>query len=102
MRTLIAERSTSNVNLDSYTIETNEESVDEHLNNYPDFLEDNYVFTLTPVDFENLNGLSLVHPQLLDWDQLETIPLDTFQNDDAFIDYLGIQDDLPLGDHKLG
>lgn len=102
MRNLIVEYASCNVNLDLFTIEIDEESSSNDLDNYLDIPEDNCVFTLTSTSFENIDGLPLSHPQLIDWDQEGPLQLDTFENDDGFIDYLGIQDDLRLGTIKWG
>lgn len=102
MRTPVLECAFTNDNLDSFTIKTDEESTNDDLDNYLDIPEYNYICTLTPTDFEKIEGLPLVHHQLIDWDHEGPIQFDTFQNDEAFIDYLGIQDDLPLGEHKEG
>lgn len=102
MSTPIAKCLTTNDKLVSFMIEINEEIANEHLDDPHNIIEDNSILTLTSNDFDNLNDLPLIHPQLLDWDLPEHVPMDTFQNDDAFINYLGIQDDLPLGDHKAG
>lgn len=102
MKTPIAECPSSGVNLHSYRIEANEESYSDDPDDCIEIPEDSCVFTLTPVDFENIDGLLLIHPQLIDWDQHEPPQLDTFQNDEAFNDYLGIRDDIPIEDHKEG
>lgn len=100
MRTPLPECAFSNYNLDSFTIEIDEESANDGLNNYLDIPEYNCICTLAPATFKNIEGLPLVHHQLINWDYEGPIQLDTFQNDEAFIDYLGIRDDLLLGDHK--
>ena len=46
--------------------------------------------------------LPLLDPELIDWDSPPMPELDVFHNDDSIIDYLGIRDHLPLGDHKAG
>ncbi|GLJ55837.1 hypothetical protein SUGI_1198920 [Cryptomeria japonica] len=102
MRTPVLEYTTSDDNLDSFVIETDEESAIDDLNNYLDIPKYNCIFTLSPANFEDINDLPLVHHQLIDWDHEGPVQFDTFQNDEAFIDYLGIRDDLPPGDHKAG
>ncbi|GLJ17614.1 hypothetical protein SUGI_0306680 [Cryptomeria japonica] len=102
MRTPVLECATSNVNLDLFTIEIDEGSANDNLDDYLDILEYNCIFTLSPTNFEDIKGLPLVHHQLIDWDNEGPAQFDTFQNDEAFINYLGIRDDLPPGDHKAG
>lgn len=101
MKTLVA-KFPSEIDLDSFTMETNEESTSDDLDDCIEIHEESYAFTLILVDFEHTDGLLFIHSQLIDWDQQELQCLDTFQNNEAFIDYLGICEDLPLGDHKAG
>ncbi|GLJ21626.1 hypothetical protein SUGI_0402520 [Cryptomeria japonica] len=102
MRTPVPECATSDDNLDSFAIETDEESAINDLDNYLDIPKYNHIFTLDPANSKNIKGLPLVHHQLIDWDYEGPAQFDTFQNDEAVIDYLGIRDDLPPGDHKEG
>lgn len=48
------------------------------------------------------NPLPLIYLELIDWVTPPIPKLDIFHNDDSIIDYLGIRDHLPLGDHKIG
>lgn len=66
MRTLGVECASSDVSLDSFTTEIDKESASDDLNNYLDIPEDTCVFTITPTNFENIDELPLVHPQLID------------------------------------
>jgi len=64
----------------------------------------NSVLTINAFEPDQLNDpLPLVHPKLIDWDLEGTTPeLDTFENDEAIIDYLELRDHIPTGDHRAG
>jgi len=47
-------------------------------------------------------NLELVYPDLIDWDQQGAPILDTFQNDEALVEFMGLRKGIPLGDHKVG
>ncbi|KAH9327792.1 hypothetical protein KI387_007970, partial [Taxus chinensis] len=46
--------------------------------------------------------IALVYPELIDWDQQLHVPLDFFENDEAFMEFMGLRDFIPTGDHKKG
>lgn len=46
--------------------------------------------------------MQIIHPKLIEWNLQDPPHLDTFQNDDAIIDFLELRDDIPSGDHKVG
>lgn len=98
VRTLVAECSSSDVNLDSFTIETGEESTNDNPDDCIEIPKDSCVFTLTPTNLEHIDDLPLAHLQLIDLDQQGAPQLDSFQNDEAFIDYFSIRNYLPIGD----
>jgi len=50
----------------------------------------------------NTQIVTLVYPELIDWDQQGALVLDVFQNDEAIAEFMGLQDGIPLGDHKSG
>lgn len=62
------------------------------------FILSTYTKTLDNTD----DGLPLVYPQLIDWDQQEPPILDTFENDEAIVDFLGLHEGIPSGDNKVG
>lgn len=63
------------------------------------------VFTLSSytMALDNTNdGLPLVYPQLIDWDQQEPQSLDTFEDDEAIVEFMELREGIPSGDHKVG
>ncbi|KAH9310125.1 hypothetical protein KI387_038036, partial [Taxus chinensis] len=36
------------------------------------------------------------------WDQQLHMPLDFFENDEAFAEFMGLGDSIPFGDHRKG
>lgn len=48
------------------------------------------------------NEIKLVYPQLINYDQWGPPILDTFKNDEALSEFMGLQDNIPCGDHKVG
>lgn len=100
LRTPIVECPSSDVDLDSLTIETDGENNSDAPNYFIEIPKDSYVFTHILENFEYIDGLPLIHPQLIDWDQQGPPQHNTLKNNETFIDYLGTRDDFPLGDHK--
>lgn len=50
--------------------------------------------------FETDDGISLVFPKLIDWDQQGPPTFDQFENDDAIAEFFELCEDLPQDDHK--
>lgn len=44
--------------------------------------------------------LPLVHSHLIDWGQEDSPNLDWFKNDEAIVEFLGVREGFPYGDHK--
>lgn len=62
-----------------------------------------YMLSVSSPQFTNIgDGISLVYPQLVDWDHQGPLVLDTFQNDEAIVELMGLHEGIPSGDHKLG
>lgn len=65
-------------------------------------LEHFSINTIMTFEHDPNDPLPLLYPKLIDWDSPPIPELDVFYDDDSIIDYLGIRDYLPLGDHKAG
>jgi len=65
---------------------------------------DNFVLTInTSEPDQTSNPLPLINPELIDWDlEGTTLELDTFENDEAIIDYLDLRNHIPARDHRAG
>lgn len=67
--------------------------------------ESTSIFTLSSytmtLDSTN-DGLPLVCLQLIDWDQQEPPSLDTIKNDEAILEFMGLHEGIPSGDHMVG
>jgi len=65
---------------------------------------DNSILTINASELDpTSNPLPLIYPKLIDWDLEGTTPeLDTFENDEAIIDYLDLRNHIPAGDHRAG
>ena len=46
--------------------------------------------------------MSLVHPNLIDWDQQGPPIFDQFENDEAIVEFFELCEGMPWGDHKSG
>lgn len=79
VKTPIAEFPSSDVDLDSFMIEADLESSSNDPDDCIEIPKDSCVFTLTHIDFENIHGLPLIHPQLIDWNQQEPPQLELFK-----------------------
>jgi hypothetical protein len=55
-----------------------------------------YIYLLINTD------IKLIYPQLIDWDQRGPPTLDCFENDKALSEFMGLRNNMPLGDHKVG
>lgn len=62
---------------------------------------DVYIFTISALSlFKTDDDMPLVYPQLIQHDQQEPLTLDCFQNDEAIVEFLGLREAIPQGDHK--
>ena len=61
---------------------------------------DTQVFTFDISLFNTDDGMPLVHPNLIDWDQQGPPIFDQFKNDEAIVEFFELHEDIPQGDHK--
>lgn len=58
--------------------------------------------SLPYLSFNNIDdGISLIYPQLVNWDQQGPPILDIFGNDEAIAEFMGLREEIPQGDHKV-
>lgn len=83
-------------------IDESDESMEIDLTDTIINLDNFSINTISAFETDPNDPMPLVHPELINWDSPDHPELDVFHNDDTIIDYLGIRDHLPPGDHKSG
>ncbi|KAH9311339.1 hypothetical protein KI387_026374, partial [Taxus chinensis] len=77
--------------------------MDSHRSQYEDLASmnlfmNNAILIITPTK----PTLDLVYPCLVERDQQHHVPLDLFKNYEEIVEFMGIRDTIPIGDHKKG
>lgn len=95
--------------LDNFTFEIanvySSSDEEDSITNLPRLFKNSSILMLSTVSFETPiqnHEINLVYPQLIDYDQQGPLILDTFKNNEAFSEFMGFQDNIPCGDHKVG
>lgn len=61
-----------------------------------------HIYTFDQDLFNTDDGIFLVYPKLIDWDQQGPPIFDRFENDEAIAEFFELHTNIPEGDHKSG
>lgn len=94
--------------LDNFTFEITDvcSSDKDTITNFPMLFKDTSLLMISTLSFETNNHqtheISLVYPQLIDYNQQGPPILDTFKNNEELSEFMELQGTIPYGDHKVG